>query len=39
MKRRCSRFLAGLLAAVMVVSSGGLEVAASRRRKESGYRL
>lgn len=30
MKRRCSRFLAGLLAAVMVVSSGGLEVAARR---------
>ncbi len=30
MKRRCSRFLAGLLAAMMVVSSGGLEVAAGR---------
>lgn len=28
MRRRCSRFLAGLLAAVMVVSLGGYEVAA-----------
>lgn len=34
MKKRCSRFLAGLLAAVMVISSGGLEVAAGRNVRQ-----